>query len=101
MVKLTLELIVKTGPGHNRRRVDESVDHYLSRLTHIYYQEKHISEIEPIGLCKNLTVIYLYDNALKRIENLEFAPNLTHLYLQNNQIKRLENLSTFRKLSIL
>ena len=46
MVKLTVDTIVKLGPvGHNKRRADESVEHYLNRLTHIYFQDKRISEI--------------------------------------------------------
>lgn len=45
MVKLSVELITKLGPGHNKRRPDESTTHYLNRLTHIYLQEKNIEEI--------------------------------------------------------
>lgn len=45
MVKLSVEMIAKLGPGFNKRRPDETVDHYLSRLTHIYLQEKHIDGI--------------------------------------------------------
>ena len=45
MVKLSIEMITKLGPGHNKRRSDETTTHYLNRLTHIYLQEKHIEEI--------------------------------------------------------
>ncbi len=45
MVKLTIEMITKQAPGQNKRRPDESVTHYLNRLTHIYYQDKSIDEV--------------------------------------------------------
>lgn len=45
MGKLSVEMISKLGPGFNKRRADETVDHFLSRLTHIYLQEKHIDGI--------------------------------------------------------
>ncbi|CAF0727981.1 unnamed protein product [Brachionus calyciflorus] len=99
MVRLTVDLITKNGPGHNKRRPDESVQHYLNRLTHLNLQEKSIDKLESIPLCKNLTVLYLYDNYIEKIENLDFAPNLAHLYLQNNEIKRLENLNSVNKLT--
>ncbi len=99
MVRLSLEMITKLGPGQNKRRPDETVQHYLARLTHIYLQDKQIDCVEPMPVYKNLTVIYLYDNDISKIENLEFCPNLTHLYLQNNRIKRLENLGHLTQLT--
>lgn len=45
MVKLTIDMITKFGPGHNKRRPDETITHYLSRLTHIYLQERNIDKI--------------------------------------------------------
>ncbi|RNA35562.1 phosphatase 1 regulatory subunit 42 [Brachionus plicatilis] len=99
MVRLTVDLITKNGPGHNKRRPDETVPHYLSRLTHLYLQEKSIDKLDSIPVCKNLTVLYLYDNYIEKMEHLDFAPKLEHLYLQNNQIKRLENLNTLTKLT--
>jgi hypothetical protein len=42
MVKLTVELVSKLGPGNNKRRTDETVAHFLNRLTHINFQEKNI-----------------------------------------------------------
>ncbi|CAF1152439.1 unnamed protein product [Adineta steineri] len=98
MVKLTSDLIAKQTPGHNKRRADESVEHYLSRLTHLPFQNRGIESIEPIPPCRQLTVIYLYDNILTKIENLNFAENLTHLYLQNNRLQKLENLDCCPKL---
>jgi hypothetical protein len=45
MVKLTSDLIAKQTPGHNKRRADESVEHYLSRLTHLSFQNRGIDSI--------------------------------------------------------
>ncbi|CAF1036551.1 unnamed protein product [Rotaria sp. Silwood1] len=98
MVKLTADLIAKQTPGHNKRRADETVEHYLSRLTHLPFQNRGIDSIDSISPCRLLTVIYLYDNILNKIENLNFAENLTHLYLQNNRLQKLENLDYCPKL---
>jgi protein phosphatase 1 regulatory subunit 42 len=55
MVKLTVEMVTKITPGHNKRRPDETIEHYLARLTHIYYQDRSIDEIvsmnENIEFC--------------------------------------------------
>ncbi|CAF1103350.1 unnamed protein product [Rotaria sordida] len=98
MVKLTSDLIAKQTPGHNKRRADETVEHYLSRLTHLPFQNRGIDSIDVIPPCRLLTVIYLYDNIINKIENINFAENLTHLYLQNNRIQKLENLDYCSKL---
>lgn len=123
MVKLTADLIGRQIPGHNKRRADESIEHYLSRLTHLPFQNRSIDSIvknrfsfrflfeskqefswfslstkDAIPPCRNLTVIYLYDNLLTKIENFQFAENLTHLYLQNNRIQKLSNLGHCSKL---
>lgn len=45
MVKLTADLIAKQAPGHNKRRADETVEHYLSRLTHLPFQNRAIDSI--------------------------------------------------------
>lgn len=45
MVKLTPDLIAKQTPGHNKRRADETVEHYLSRLTHLPFQNRGIESI--------------------------------------------------------
>ncbi|CAF1414225.1 unnamed protein product [Rotaria sordida] len=98
MVKLTSDLIAKQTPGHNKRRADETVEHYLSRLTHLPFQNRGIDSIDVIPPCRLLTVIYLYDNIINKIENINFAENLTYLYLQNNRIQKLENLDYCSKL---
>ena len=48
MVKLSADLIAKQTPGHNKRRADESVEHYLSRLTHLPFQNRGIDSIVMI-----------------------------------------------------
>ncbi len=45
MGKLTADLIAKQTPGHNKRRADETVEHYLSRLTHLPCQNRGIDSI--------------------------------------------------------
>jgi hypothetical protein len=45
MVKLNIDIIIKSVQGQNKRRNEETVSHYLNRLTHIYVQDKSITEI--------------------------------------------------------
>jgi len=94
MVKISPELLVKYA-SHTKKRTNETDAQYLKRLTHIYFQERNIDEIDNLSCCKNLSVLYLYDNAISKIKNLDFAVNLTHLYLQKNKITHL---SGFRNL---
>ncbi|XP_006815067.1 protein phosphatase 1 regulatory subunit 42-like [Saccoglossus kowalevskii] len=98
MVRLNIDLISKTS-SHGRKKRDETLQHYLKRLTHLYFAEKGIDEIEDLSQCRSLSVLYLYDNNISRIQNVGCASNLTHLYLQNNQICKIEQLSCLRKLS--
>ena len=64
MVKLTADLIAKQAPGHNKRRADESVEHYLSRLTHLPFQSRGIESIVRSILlflfAINLFIIFLF-----------------------------------------
>lgn len=48
MVKLTVDLIVKLCFSHNKRKTDETIEHYLNRVTHLYLQDKIIDEIVNI-----------------------------------------------------
>ncbi|XP_071487909.1 protein phosphatase 1 regulatory subunit 42-like [Diadema antillarum] len=98
MVKLTIDLIARSS-ATTRKKKDEGLSQYLKKLTHLYFSEKHIDEIDDLSQCRSLSVLYLYDNNISQIKNLGFAANLTHLYLQNNQISRLENLTPLHKLS--
>lgn len=60
MVKLTAELISKQTPGHNKRRADESVEHYLARLTHLPFQDRNIDSI----VRDSVLLIHLLDTSV-------------------------------------
>ncbi len=49
MVKLTIELITKANFSHNKRKIDENINQYLSRITHFYLQDKYVDEIVSIN----------------------------------------------------
>ncbi|KAK2174545.1 hypothetical protein NP493_791g00003 [Ridgeia piscesae] len=100
MVKLTMDLIARGTSGYTKKKRDESMQHYLKRLTHLYLEDRNIDEIgDDLSLCRNLVVLYLYDNKLEKMPNLRNNCNVTHLYLQNNNINKLENLGTLRRLT--
>ena len=44
MVKITQEMLAKV-PSHTKRSRDETLQHYLRRLTHLYFAEKNIDSI--------------------------------------------------------
>lgn len=71
----------------------ETVEKYLSRLTHLHLQNKRIAKIENLDLCSNLKVLYLYQNQIEKIEGLGNQPILYYLYLQENKIKEILNLN--------
>ncbi|XP_066917917.1 protein phosphatase 1 regulatory subunit 42-like [Clytia hemisphaerica] len=98
MVKITQDMLVKYA-SHSKKRSNESNIQYLKRLTHIYFQEKNIDQIDGLNECKNLSVLYLYDNNIEVIKNLSFAANLTHLYLQKNCINRISGLEHLPQLN--
>jgi hypothetical protein len=56
MVKLNADLIARQVPGHNKRRADETVEHYLSRLTHLPFQNRSIDSI----VIENLFFLFLF-----------------------------------------
>ncbi|ESO92506.1 hypothetical protein LOTGIDRAFT_120476 [Lottia gigantea] len=99
MVKLTTDLMTRGTSGHNKKKRDESQNQFLSRLTHLYLEEKGIDDVNELGLCRNLVVLYLYDNQLIKVPALHQNNNLTHLYLQNNFIRKIEGLSTLTQLT--
>jgi len=45
MVKLTAGLIVRSSSGYVTRFRNETVDHYLKRLTHVYLECKSLDEV--------------------------------------------------------
>ncbi|KAG8232641.1 hypothetical protein J437_LFUL012601 [Ladona fulva] len=81
----------------NRQRKNLSTT-AVQKLTHLWFQNSNIHQIESISICGNLQVLYLQGNSISKIENLESAKNLTHLYLQDNKISKIENLETLRNL---
>ncbi|XP_009872268.1 PREDICTED: protein phosphatase 1 regulatory subunit 42 [Apaloderma vittatum] len=96
MVRLTMDLIVKSISHKNRN--EEDFGQYLQKITHLNLSDKNIDTIGDFSMCKNLKVLYLYDNQISQIQNLDFASNITHLYLQNNCISCIENLSSLKNL---
>jgi hypothetical protein len=72
---------------------EETVDHYLSRITHVHLQGKRIGRIQCLESCDNLQVLYLYDNYIETIEGLSSLRGLKSLFLQNNLIKTISPIS--------
>lgn len=91
--------MIAKSPSHTKKRRDETVQQYVRRLTHLYFSEKNIDEIDNLHHCRNLSVLYLYDNNISKIKNLGFASSLTHLYLQKNEITKIEGLDNLRRLT--
>jgi len=98
-MKITTELIVKNS--HERKAKDETVENFLSRLTHVTLVNSGIKDIENIERCRNATVLYLYDNSITRISGLSKLTNLSQLYLQNNKIEKIDGLDQLSNLTIL
>ncbi|GAA47728.1 leucine-rich repeat-containing protein 67 [Clonorchis sinensis] len=99
MVKSTVALLCKSTSNLKKRKIDETPDQYLKKITHLYLNGKHLDEVGPeLALCKQLNVLYLYDNMLKEFPDLSVLTQLTHLYLQNNQITRIDNLGSLVRL---
>jgi len=98
-MKITSDLIVKNS--YERKARDETVDNFLSRLTHVSLVNAGIKDIENMDRCKNATVLYLYDNSITRISGLSKLTNLSQLYLQNNKIEKIDGLNQLTNLTIL
>ncbi|KAK2164174.1 hypothetical protein LSH36_68g15015 [Paralvinella palmiformis] len=100
MVRLTMDLIIRGTSGYAKKKRDESSQHFIKRLTHLYLEDRNIEEVsDDLTLCRNLMVLYIYDNKLTKIPNLNGNGNLTHLYMQNNQITKMEGLNALQKLT--
>ncbi|XP_058446687.1 protein phosphatase 1 regulatory subunit 42-like [Malaya genurostris] len=69
-----------------------------SNLTHIYLNDKNITQITIIHPTKRILVLYLHNNQISRIEKLDAFLHLTHLYLQWNNIRKIENLDGLKHL---
>uniref|UniRef100_A0A0R3WE18 Protein phosphatase 1 regulatory subunit 42 n=1 Tax=Taenia asiatica TaxID=60517 RepID=A0A0R3WE18_TAEAS len=93
MVKVTPNILIRSTSQYCKRRLDEPLEKYLGRLTHLYMNNKGIDDVgEALKPCTNLQVLYLYENRLTKIPDLSRSPSLTHLYLQQNDITRIHNL---------
>ncbi|ORX54298.1 outer arm dynein light chain 1 [Piromyces finnis] len=98
-MKITSDLILKNS--YERKARDETVDDFLSRLTHVSLVGSGIKEIENVDRCRNASVLYLYDNCINHISGLSSLTNLTQLYLQNNKIEKINGLEHLSNLTIL
>lgn len=71
----------------------QTMDNYLSHITHLHLQSRKLRAIENLESCINLKVLYLYDNKIEEIAHLDFAKGLSYLYLENNCIKEIPELN--------
>lgn len=89
--KLTRNLIISSTSLAKTRQ--ESMDKFLSHVTHLHLQAKKLRVIENLDICVALKVLYLYDNNIVKLENLDFAKALSYLYLENNSIVELPRIT--------
>ncbi len=45
MVRLTADIIARGTSGYTKRAKDESIQHFLKRLTHLYLEDRGIDEV--------------------------------------------------------
>eukprot|EP00227_Mantoniella_beaufortii_P008836 CAMPEP_0197575712 /NCGR_PEP_ID=MMETSP1326-20131121/1011_1 /TAXON_ID=1155430 /ORGANISM="Genus nov. species nov., Strain RCC2288" /LENGTH=360 /DNA_ID=CAMNT_0043138525 /DNA_START=265 /DNA_END=1344 /DNA_ORIENTATION=+ len=92
-VTISKEMILKgVSKADSRRGLNESMEGYLARLTHLTLNEKNIGRIDELKMTPGVRVLYLYDNCIRRMQDLDVLTHLTHLYLQNNLIERIQGL---------
>ena len=74
-VTITQSLIAKCATrAETRRGVDEPLDKYLARLTHLKMDGRNIARIDALGCAPGVRVLYLYDNAITRIGTWRPSP---------------------------
>eukprot|EP00730_Choanoeca_flexa_P019028 TRINITY_DN9280_c0_g1_i6.p1 TRINITY_DN9280_c0_g1~~TRINITY_DN9280_c0_g1_i6.p1 ORF type:complete len:357 (+),score=29.78 TRINITY_DN9280_c0_g1_i6:143-1213(+) len=81
------------------RRTGETMDQYLTRLTHVNLSRRRLTSMAGLQRCRNLVALYLYDNSFSRISSINACLNLTQIYLQNNRLSRIEALASLRALT--
>jgi len=54
MVKLTPGLIVRSSSGYTTKFRNETVDHYLKRLTHVFLEGKSLDDVVSKALLWNI-----------------------------------------------
>ena len=92
---VTREMVVScVARAGSRRALNEKVDAYLARLTHVPLEGRGISaKLDVIAsVCPGVRVLYLYDNAIAKMAGLSRLSKLTHLHLQNNRLTTIEGL---------
>jgi len=101
---LTREMVLScVSRAGSKRALNEKLDAYLARLTHVPLDGKDISgKLEVVAtVCPGVRVLYLYDNRIIDMQGLQKTKHLTHLHLQNNRIREISGLgscSTLEKL---
>ena len=93
--EVTREMVMAgVAKAESKRGLNEAVDAYLARLTHLTLDGRNIGgKMDVIAsVLPGVRVLYLYDNVIRRMSGLERLTKLTHLYLQNNRIERVAGL---------
>ena len=60
MVRLTAELIARGTSGYTKKKKEESAQHFVKRLTHLYLENKNITEV--VNLCFLFTWSYSHSS---------------------------------------
>lgn len=68
------------------------------KCTHLYLNERKISDIADISLFSGVSSLYLHNNHLSSLNNIASLVNLTHLYLQRNRIRTISGIEKLTKL---
>ena len=92
---VTREMVVScVARAGSRRALNEKVDAYLARLTHVPLDGRGIAnKLEVIAsVCPGVRVLYLCDNKITKMAGLARLSRLTHLHLQNNRLTSIEGL---------
>lgn len=90
-VGITKSLILSSTTISKNR--SQTMENYLSHITHLHLQNRKLRAIENLEACANLKVLYLYDNRIEEISHLDFAKGLSYLYLENNCIRDIPDLT--------
>ena len=59
MVRLTMDLIIRGTSGYAKKKRDESTQHFIKRLTHLYLEDKNIDEVVRSYPVFNLIILTL------------------------------------------
>ncbi|KNC49635.1 uncharacterized protein AMSG_11898 [Thecamonas trahens ATCC 50062] len=84
-----------------RRHKGETTEQFLGRLTHLALEERNISDLTNLGLCRAALVVHLFSNVLTSTAGISACPRLTHLAVQDNALSSLDDLAALRSLATL